>query len=90
MSVLERVRHGATDSDSLQRLLLQRHGIAVLAGHHLGDDPAALRFKAATSMLCGDTAEQQHLALESDDPAGLPHVSWQLRQLGAALDDITS
>jgi aspartate aminotransferase len=71
-------------------VLLERHGVAVLAGHHLGDDPAALRFKAATSILCGDTAEQQHQALESDDPAGLPHVAWQLRQLEAALDDITS
>jgi aspartate aminotransferase len=83
-------RHGARDSDSLQRVLLQRHGVAVLAGHHLGDDPAALRFKAATSVLCGDTAEQQHQALESDDPAALPHVQWQLRQLGAALDDLAS
>jgi aspartate aminotransferase len=65
---------GIADSASLARHLLDDHGIAVLAGHHLGDDPGALRFKAATSMLYGDTTEQQEQSLAAPDPLALPHV----------------
>jgi aspartate aminotransferase len=69
------VRTAVTDSLSLSRRLLNEFGIAVLAGHHLGDDPAALRFKAATSMLYGATARQQRQALDADDPLAVPHVA---------------
>jgi aspartate aminotransferase len=65
---------GITDSDSLRQHILDEYGIVVLAGHLLGDDFGALRFKAATSMLYGDTAELQQLALDSADPTRLPHV----------------
>lgn len=65
---------GVTDSSSLAAHLLDEFGIVVLAGHHLGDVRSALRFKAATSMLYGDTAEQQQTALDAADPVTLPHV----------------
>lgn len=66
---------GVTDSATLQDRLLDVHGIAVLGGHHHGDEPGALRFRAATSMLYGETPEEQSAALHSSDPLVLPHVS---------------
>ncbi|WP_329223588.1 pyridoxal phosphate-dependent aminotransferase [Streptomyces sp. NBC_01485] len=68
---------GVTDSASLARRLLDDSGIVVLAGHLLGDDPGALRFKAATSLLYGDE-KQQAEALGCDDPVRLPHIAAQL------------
>lgn len=68
-------RLGVTDSASLFQYLLDEHRIAVLAGHQLGDDPGALRFKAATSLLYGDSRELQQQALEATDPVRLPHVA---------------
>ncbi|MER6528196.1 pyridoxal phosphate-dependent aminotransferase [Streptomyces sp. NPDC001508] len=68
-------RRGVTDSASLQHRLLAAHKIAVLGGHHHGDDPGGLRFRAATSMLYGDTAEEQLAALDSADPLALPHTA---------------
>ncbi|SER13082.1 aspartate aminotransferase [Streptomyces sp. yr375] len=68
---------GVTDSASLARRLLDDCRIVVLAGHLLGDDPGALRFKAATSLLYGD-AHQQQEALDCDDPVHLPHIAAQL------------
>jgi aspartate aminotransferase len=75
---------GITDSDSLSRHLLDEYGIVVLAGHLLGDDFGALRFKAATSMLYGDTAEQQQAALDAADPLRLPHISDVLTRIDEA------
>ncbi|SOD61618.1 aspartate aminotransferase [Streptomyces zhaozhouensis] len=72
---------GVTDSPSLARELLDASGLAVLAGHLLGDDPGALRFKAATSMLYGDTPPLQWESLRSDDPLALPHVAEKLRRI---------
>lgn len=74
-------RYGIHDSDSLRAVLLDRFGIAVLAGHLLGDDPAALRFKAATSTLYGDTDEQRWRALRAADPVALPHISGVLDRI---------
>ncbi|MEY7974843.1 pyridoxal phosphate-dependent aminotransferase, partial [Streptomyces pilosus] len=68
-------RRGIDGSAALARHLLDERGLAVLAGHHLGDDPGALRFKAATSMLYGDTDEEQEAALAAPDPLALPHVA---------------
>lgn len=81
-------RHGVRDSLSFQRHLLDRFGIAVLAGHLLDDDEKALRFKAATSMLYGSTPEQQTLALGSDDPVRLPHVAAQLSRIREAFSSL--
>ncbi len=75
---------GVTDSESLQRYLADEHGIVVLAGHLLGDDFGALRFKAATSMLYGSTPVQQLAALEASDPLRVPHISDVLTRLEEA------
>ncbi len=68
-------RRAITDSMTLQRQLLDEFGIAVLAGHDLGDDVRALRFKAATGQLYGETPEQQWTTLHADDPLRLRHVT---------------
>ncbi|MEU3572903.1 pyridoxal phosphate-dependent aminotransferase [Kitasatospora sp. NPDC036755] len=75
---------GVTDSDSLQRRLFRDFGVAVLAGHLLGDDPGALRFKAATSLLYGATRAEQQAALDAADPVRLPHVARTLDVLADA------
>ncbi|CAM4376787.1 pyridoxal phosphate-dependent aminotransferase [Nocardia ninae] len=80
---------GITDSASLAEALLRDFGIVVLAGHLLGDDPQALRFKAATSLLYGDR-QQQLEALHSDDPAQLPHVASQLDRIAAGFEALAS
>jgi aspartate aminotransferase len=79
---------GVRDAAGLQRLLLDRYGIAVLGGHHLGDHPHLLRFKIATSLLCGDSAAEQELTLLAPDPTTLPHVRSALGRLAGALDDL--
>lgn len=81
--------HGAIDSTSLADLLLRRFDIAVLAGHHLGDDPERLTFKIATTGFIGDTAEEQFEALGSPDAAQLSHVHRRLQWLDAGLAAVT-
>lgn len=81
---------GVVDSDTLQRHLFSEFGIAVLAGHLLGDDAHALRFKAATSMLYGETAQLQRLALNSADPLALPHIRDVLTRIEDAFTEFTS
>lgn len=83
-----RGRFGITDAASLQHQLLERFGVAVLGGHHHNDDPAALRFRAATSMLYGDSAEEQRAALSAPSPAALPHIAERLRWLESALSEL--
>ncbi|MFI6900716.1 pyridoxal phosphate-dependent aminotransferase [Nonomuraea sp. NPDC050394] len=80
---------GIRDSASLERHLLDRVGVAVLGGHHFGDDPKALRFRAATSMLYGESDEERWLALESTDPVALPHIERMLDNLTDAFHTLT-
>jgi aspartate aminotransferase len=77
-------RNGIVDSDSFARHLLDAFGVAVLAGHLLGDDPSALRFKAATSLLYGATRAEQQDALDAADPVTLPHIARALGVLEEA------
>jgi len=79
---------GVTDSASLQRHLFGEYGIAVLAGHLLGDEPKALRFKAATSLLYGDTRALQQAALDAGDPVSLPHIAEVLTRIEESLDKL--
>ncbi|MEU0784654.1 pyridoxal phosphate-dependent aminotransferase [Streptomyces sp. NPDC006173] len=79
---------GVTDSASLARRLLDESGIVVLGGHLLGDDPGALRFKAATSLLYGDEKGQVE-ALTADDPVRLPHIADQLALTAAGFARLT-
>jgi aspartate aminotransferase len=73
--------HGIEDSESLRDRLLDDFGIAVLAGHLLGDEPGALRFKAATSTLYGETDELRWAALRAEDPLSLPHIAVVLERI---------
>jgi aspartate aminotransferase len=73
--------HGIRADVDLTRWLLDEHGLAVLAGGAFGDDPAALRFRAATSLLYGVTAEQRSETLEATDPLRVPHVAGALGRL---------
>ncbi|MQY14088.1 LL-diaminopimelate aminotransferase [Streptomyces sp. RB5] len=81
--------YGVTDSPTLARSILDRFGVVVLAGHHLGDDWNALRFKMATSMLYGATHELQQETLEATDPVSLPHVRGQLDRIEESLMRLT-
>lgn len=74
-------RLGVTDSAGLEQFLLQTLGIAVLGGHHCGDDPSALRFRAATSLLYGASDEERWAALACDDPTRLPYIASSLARI---------
>ena len=76
---------GVTDGASLQRYLLEELGVAVLSGHHFGDRPEALRFRAATSMLYGATPEEQRQTQSAADPLAVPHVADALIRIEQAL-----
>lgn len=73
----ERFATGAGLADHL----LERRGIAVLEGAAFGDEPAALRFRMATSLLYGADDEQRLEALASDDPAALPWIAAALDRM---------
>jgi aspartate aminotransferase len=74
-------RSAVMDSASLQDHLLDEFGIAVLGGHHHGDDADRLRFRVATSLLYGDTDEQRLAALNAADPIRLPHIADALTRI---------
>ena len=73
-----------TGAELCERLLEDRD-IAVLPGEAFGDNPAALRFRMATSLLYGETDAQKRTALESDDPATLPWIATALDKLREGL-----
>jgi aspartate/methionine/tyrosine aminotransferase len=70
---------------ALAERLLEERGIAVLPGEAFGDDPAALRFRMAMSLLYGDTDERKLEALQSDDPVALPWIASALERLAQGL-----
>lgn len=82
-------RHDATTAAAAAAHLLDRYGIAMLPGDAFGDDPDALRFRVATSLLYGE-GDQRLQALDSDDPAALPWVAEALGTVRAALADLTA
>lgn len=87
---LERLRphleaRGITGGADLAAHLLAEHGVGVLAGEHFGDDPAAYRFRVATSLLYGSTEEERWRALRAADPTALPWVAQSLARLRQAL-----
>jgi aspartate aminotransferase len=81
----EFAEHGAVDSASLADVLLADFGVAVLAGHHLGDDSRRLAFKVATTGFVGHGDDEQLAALSAPDAARLPHVRRRLNWLDGAL-----
>ena len=78
-------RLGVSTGAQLAELLLERHDVAVLQGEAFGDDPAAMRFRMATSLLYGNTDEERWLALLADDPVALPWIADALERLGETL-----
>ncbi|WP_246256979.1 pyridoxal phosphate-dependent aminotransferase [Amycolatopsis anabasis] len=83
-----RAELGVRTGAELAGRLLDRHGVGVLAGVEFGDDPAALRFRVATSLLYGATAEQRWTALRSPDPVALPWIADSLEHLRTALSSL--
>ena len=77
--------HGIRGGSDLTRWLLEEHGLAVLAGEEFGDDPRGLRFRAATSLLYGDTPALRTEALTAADPLAVPHVAASLDRLDAVV-----
>jgi hypothetical protein len=88
---LERLRSrlGVDTADALAELLLDRFDVAVLSGAAFGDDPGALRFRIATSLLYGRNDAERRQALEADDPVRLPWIAEALDRLGSALASIS-
>lgn len=80
-------RHGAHTAAAAAALLLDRHGIGILPGDAFGDQPDALRFRVATSLLYGD-GQQRLDALDSDDPTRLPWIAPALDTVRHALREL--
>jgi aspartate aminotransferase len=76
---------GVASSAGLADYLLSQRGVAVLAGTAFGDDPSALRFRAATSLLYGQSDEQRWEALRSEEPCELRWIKDSLSRLAEAL-----
>lgn len=82
-------RRGVTGAEAVSDHLLETYGIGMLSGAAFGDDPAALRFRVATSLLYGSTTEERWRAMESADPLELPWIRSALDRLGDALADLS-
>jgi aspartate aminotransferase len=76
---------GITTGAQLADRLLTDHEIAVLPGEAFGDEPAALRFRVATSLLYGPDDEHRWSALRADVPETLPWIRDPLDRLRDAL-----
>jgi aspartate aminotransferase len=76
---------GVDGADALAEWLLEHHDVGVLSGAAFGDDPSALRFRMATSLLYGADDEQRRRTLDSEDPVALPWIAEPIARLGAAL-----
>ncbi|HEY8543695.1 MAG TPA: aminotransferase class I/II-fold pyridoxal phosphate-dependent enzyme [Acidimicrobiales bacterium] len=83
-------RQGIGSGADLARHLLDAHGVGVLPGEAFGDDPTALRFRVATSLLYGRTDGERWAALRADDPLTLPWIDDALTRLRAALAALTT
>jgi aspartate aminotransferase len=81
---------GVHTDQQLADLLLDRYGVAVLAGAEFGDDPRGLRCRMATSLLYGQTDDQRLASLASREPLALPWIADSLAHLADALSGCTS
>ncbi len=82
---------GIDSGVSLARVLLEEFGIAVLAGAAFGDDPEALRFRVAASLLYGANDDARWAALEASSAgcaAQLPGVVEAATRLRTALESV--
>jgi aspartate aminotransferase len=85
-----RSRLAAGTSAALAGVLLERHGVGVLAGSSFGEPADALRLRVATSLLYGDTDEQREIALTCYDPLRLEWIGAAVARLGDVLSDLTA
>ncbi|MFE7835494.1 pyridoxal phosphate-dependent aminotransferase [Streptomyces sp. NPDC057474] len=81
--------HDVRDGDDLARFLSERHGLGVLPASAFGEVRHALRIRAATSRLYGDTEEQRRTALEAPNPLELPWIREAVDRVGTILTDLT-
>jgi aspartate aminotransferase len=83
-------RHGVTTGAELAHYLMEAHGVGVLPGEAFGDEPSALRFRVATSLLYGRVDEERWEALRSPDPLALPWIAAALAKLRSTLEVVAS
>lgn len=81
--------HGVYTGPELAKFLIQRYGVGVLPASVFGEPVAALRVRAATSRLYGDTDEERTAALIADDPTALPWIRSLLDRIETVLADLT-
>jgi aspartate aminotransferase len=81
--------HGVRDGDGLARFLTERHGLGVLPASAFGESRQALRIRAATSRLYGDTDERRWTALAAPDPLELPWIREAVDRVDTVLADLT-
>ncbi|MGW8948754.1 pyridoxal phosphate-dependent aminotransferase [Streptomyces sp. NPDC055709] len=85
--------HGVHGGDDLARLLSERHGVGVLPASAFGESGRALRIRAATSRLYGDTDERRTAALTAAlttaDPLELPWIRESVERIGEVLAGVT-
>jgi len=82
---------GVTTDQELAAFLLDRYQVAVLPGSAFGDDGNALRFRVATSLLYGATADERRASLDwaaADDATVPDRLADDLRVLQRMVDDI--
>jgi aspartate aminotransferase len=76
------------DATMFAGYLLDRYGVGVLSGAAFGDDPGALRFRVATSLLYGESEDDRWAALEAEDPLAVPWIADSLGRLRVALAEL--
>ncbi|NOL42773.1 pyridoxal phosphate-dependent aminotransferase [Kribbella sandramycini] len=84
-----RERLDVAGSNELTDLLSNRYGVALLPGTAFGEDPRALRIRAATSRLYGETDAERTAALAAPDPLTLPWISAAVDRLTEVLTELT-
>jgi aspartate aminotransferase len=83
-------RYGVATGAQLSGMLLERHGVGVLAGSEFGEPADALRLRVATSLLYGETDEQRDAALAATDALTLPWIDEALGRLTEVLAELTA
>lgn len=78
---------GLHTAGDVSRYLIDEHGLALLPGTAFVDDPDALRFRVATSLLYGDDTQRLQ-ALHSSDPVELSWIADALSQLTSVLGSL--
>ncbi len=81
--------HGVRGGEDLAQLFLERHGVGVLPASAFGEPGCALRIRAATSRLYGDSDEQRRAALAAAAPLELPWIRATVQRVGEVLTDLT-